>query len=277
MVDIAEATVARDQKLADPREVRRTTLEILYRGQAAHLGCSMSAVEMLVAMYGFVDVEKIRRRAPDRSRIIISKGHCAAATYATMMHYGLLERELLLTYHQDGSNLTGLVNHTVPGVEHSTGSLGHGLSVAAGCALALRRQGADKSSVLCLLGDGELHEGSNWEALMLISHHRLTNLITLIDDNRISMITRTEQVLDMRPLTNRFEGFGLRAVDVDGHDVAAISQALADLRHGERPGVIICKTVKGKGVPFAEWVPIWHYRNLNATTYEEALRHQAQS
>ena len=257
--------------LVDPRLIRRKILELLHRAKASHLGSNMSVVEMLTAMFGFVDVEKIKRQAPDRSRIIISKGHCACATYTTMAFYGLLDFELLDCYHSEGSLLTGHVNHAVPRVEHSTGALGHGINVAAGCALALRSRGYHDSSVLALVGDGEIQEGSVWEAMMLIAHHRLTNLVTLVDNNRVSSITNTEKVLDLRPLGNRFAGFGFRVAEVDGHDVQAISQALHDLRHGDVPGVIICNTIKGKGVPFAEWQPIWHYRTLNDQLLREAL------
>ena len=159
--------------------VRRTALAMLYRGKAAHVGSSMSTVEMITAMYGSVDIEKIKRGDPDRSRIIISKGHCAAATYAAMVEYGLLDRDYAMKYHSEGTELAGLVSSRVPHVEHSTGALGHGLSVAVGCAVALRAAGHHGATVLCLLGDGDLQEGSNWESLMLIRHHKLTNLFTL--------------------------------------------------------------------------------------------------
>ena len=119
-----------------PRDLRRTILEILHRSKAGHLGSNMSAVEMLLAMFASVDAEKIRQHAPDRSRIIVSKGHCAAATYSAMMHFGIISPDLLCSYHLEGSSLTGHVNHTVPGVEHSTGALGTGPPVAAGCAVA---------------------------------------------------------------------------------------------------------------------------------------------
>lgn len=273
MLDVAAKPSDPASLPVDPRQVRRTALEILYRGKASHVGSSMSTIEMLTAMYAAVDVEKIRRQDPDRSRIIVSKGHCAAATYATMHHYGLIPRDLLMTYHQEGSMLAGLVCHKTPYVEHSTGSLGHGLSVAAGCALALRNRGVDDASVLALVGDGEIHEGSIWEALMLAAHHRLSNFITLVDNNRISMITHTHKVLDLRPLCQRFAGFGLRALEVDGHDAVAVLQAIRECRTGDVPGVIICNTVKGKGVPVAEDQPIWHYRTLNDQTYQEILRH----
>ncbi len=254
-----------------PSAVRRTILEMLHRAKASHLGCSMSVVEMLIGMYGFVDVEKIRQHAPDRSRIIVSKGHCAAATYAVMMHYGLVTESEVLGYHSDGSQLAGHVSHGVPRVEHSTGALGHGLAVGAGCGLALRALGHDDASVLVLVGDGELQEGSIWESLMFIGHHRLNNTVLLVDNNAISSITNTHDVIDMRPLAARFQGFGFEVADVDGHDVGEITSAIGRMRRSPTPGVVICNTVKGKGVAFAEHQPIWHYRTLSDELFREAL------
>ena len=257
----------------DPTAVRRTVLKMLHRAKASHLGSNMSVIEMLIAMYGAVDCEKIRTHAPDRSRILVSKGHCASATYATMAHFGIIPLELLDTYHLDGSTLAGHVSHAVEGVEHSTGALGHGLCVAVGCALGLRSRGHADRLVLALVGDGEIQEGSIWEGLMYAVHLKLRNFITLVDNNRISSITNTEKVIDMRPLPARFEGFGLAVREVDGHDLAAISAAIEDLRKGDGPGVIVCNTVKGRDVPFAEWQPIWHYRSLNDDLYAQAIAH----
>lgn len=246
---------------------------MLYGGGASHLGSNMSAVEMLIAMFAHVDCEKIKNRDPDRSRIIVSKGHCAAATYATMAHFGILPMKLLDTYHKDSSLLAGHVSHAVAGVEHSTGALGHGVNVAVGCALGLRSRGFTDQLALTLVGDGEIQEGSIWEALMFAAHQKLDNFIMLVDNNRISSITNTEKIIDMRPLADRFAGFGLNVRDVDGHSVSAISEAISELRGGGRPGVIVCNTVKGKDVPFAEWEPIWHYRSLNDELYREAVQH----
>jgi transketolase len=246
---------------------------MLHRAKASHLGSNMSAIEILVAVYGSVDCSKIHDQAPDRSRILISKGHCAAATYAVMAHYGILPMSELDNYHLDGSLLTGHVNHSVHGVEHSTGALGHGINVAVGCALGLRSRGYVEIPVFAMLGDGELQEGSIWEAMMFVAHMKLNNLITLVDNNQISSITGTEKVIDMRPLTARFEGFGLSACEVDGHDVAAIMAAICSIREGGRPGVIVCNTVKGRDVPFAEWQPIWHYKSLTDEQYAQAMSH----
>lgn len=254
----------------DPVAVRLTILEMLYRSKASHLGSNMSVVEMLIAMFGSVDVTSIRDRAPDRSRVIVSKGHCAAATYATMFHFGIIPKKLIDTYHTDGSTLAGHVSHAVPGVEHSTGALGHGIGVGVGCAIGLRSRGFRNALVLTLLGDGEIQEGSVWEAFMLAVHHKLSNFVALIDNNGISSITNTEKVLDMRPLGARFSGFGLEVREVNGHDVEEIRLAIRELSEGSGPGVIVCNTVKGKGIPFAEGNPIWHYRSLNEELYTEA-------
>ena len=261
------------QQAPNPVDVRRSIVTMLYEGGASHLGSNMSAVEMLIAMFASVNCEQIKAKAPDRSRIIVSKGHCAAATYATMAHFGILPMQALDTYHKDSSLLAGHVSHAVDGVEHSTGALGHGVNVAVGCALGLRSRGFDDQLALTLVGDGEIQEGSIWEALMFAVHMKLSNFIMLVDNNRISSITNTEKIIDLRPLTDRFAGFGLNVREVDGHSVAAISEAIADLRKGDRPGVIVCNTVKGKDVPFAEWEPIWHYRSLNDELYREAVRH----
>jgi transketolase len=256
--------------LPDPAAVRLTILDMLYRAKASHLGSSMSVVEMLIAMYGSTNAQKIRERAPERSRVIISKGHCAAATYATMAHFGIIPMALLERYHCNDSLLAGHVSHAVPGVEHSTGALGHGINVAVGCAIGLRTRSIADALALTLVGDGEIQEGSVWEALMLAAHLKLNNFVALVDNNRISSITDTDKVLDMRPLAQRFAGFGLAVREVDGHDVPAILSAIRELTAGERAGIVICNTVKGKGVPFAENQPIWHYRSLDDGLYAEA-------
>jgi transketolase len=259
------------RNLPNPDDVRRTIIDIVYRGGASHLGTSLSMVEILIAAYGASDIDAIRDRRPDRDRIIVSKGHGAACTYSVMHHFGLLDAATVGTYHQDGSVLAGHVSHAVPHVEHSTGALGHGLPVAVGCAAGLRRRGMNRAMVFCVMGDGEIQEGAVWEALMLASHLRLSNLIPIVDNNRISSITATRDVINMEPLADRFGGFGFKVHQVDGHEVAALSEAIESIRHGDRPGVIIADTVKGKGVAFAENDPIWHYRTLNEKSYNEGL------
>jgi transketolase len=259
------------RELPEATSVRRTILEMLYRSRASHLGSSMSLVEILIAIYGACDIDAIRAHQPGRDRVFVSKGHGAAATYATMHHFGLMSEDDLATYHQDDSLLAGHVSHAVPGVEHSTGALGHGLPVAVGAAIGLVSAGYDDALVFCVLGDGEIQEGSVWEALMLASHRRLRRLIPVVDNNHVSSITETAKVIDMAPLRNRFEGFGFAVHEVDGHDIAAIGNAIEIIRRQDKQSVVIADTVKGKGVPFAEGQPVWHYRSLDDKSFAEAM------
>lgn len=263
----------REIPVVNPTDVRRTVLSILYRGKASHLGSSMSVIEMLIAIYSSLDLDKIRAKSVDRSRVIISKGHCAAATYSVMAHFGLMDFAMLETYHQDDSDLAGHVSHAVEFVEHSTGALGHGLSVACGCAIGLRSRGCDKSYTFALVGDGEIQEGSIWEALMFAKHHNLSNLITMVDNNKISSITNTADVINMTPLKDRFSGFGFRVYEVNGHDTSAILGAIHQIQANSQVSVIVCNTIKGYGVPFAENEPIWHYRPLSEKDYRVAMEH----
>jgi transketolase len=257
--------------MIDSVEIRKTIIRMLYKAGASHLGSGMSTVEMLISMFSSVDVNKIIKHSNNRSRIIISKGHCAAATYATMAHFDIIPMSILDTYHQNDSLLTGHVNHEVIGVEHSTGALGHGLNVAVGCALGMKNEGIKNEKVLVLCGDGEIQEGSIWEGLMFAVHNKLNNLCVLIDNNRISSITLTEKVIDLRPLKNRFEGFGLNTFEVDGHNIEKIMEYISKSEKFDTPTVIICNTIKGKDVPFAEWEPVWHYRSLNEDLFNEAM------
>ncbi len=251
-------------------QVRREVVRRLHAGSASHLGSNMSMVEILVAIYSTVDIEGIAVHKRTRDRVVVSKGHAAAATYATLAEFGILDAEVLRTYHTNGTLLAGHVSHAVTGVEHSTGALGHGLNVALGMAIGLSVLDPD-ARVFCVCGDGEIQEGSNWEALMLWSHLGLKNLVLAIDHNRISSITRTHSVINMDPLAERFAGFGFRAVTVDGHDVSAIQAVFDTASSADRPTVVVCETTKGKGIPFAEDDPIWHYRTLNDELLAVAL------
>jgi transketolase len=249
---------------------RKNILRILHAAQASHLGSSMSVVEMLVAMYSVADLSKILDRSESRDRIIVSKGHAAAGTYSVMHEFGLMSEQTLLTYHKLNSKLQGHVSHGVSNVEHSTGALGHGLSVGVGHAIFLKSKGLN-SRVMVLCGDGEIQEGSIWEALMLAVTKNLNQLVVLVDVNGISSIKKTEEVINTGNLRDRFLGFGLHVKEVDGHDVIDIRRAILTSEVGDKPLIILCKTTKGKGVAFAENQPIWHYRSLNAELLENAL------
>lgn len=254
-------------------EIRKTVLEMLFRAGASHLGPSMSTIEILDAIYRHTDCAAIRQREPGRDRVILSKGHAAAALYGTLWHYGLLgDLDPRSDYCREGSILAGHASHMVPGVEHSTGALGHGLPVAVGCALGLRARGFDAARVFCVVGDGELQEGSNWEALTLARTAKLGNLIVLVDANGISSIRRTSDVIDLEPMASTFSGMGLEVREISGHDSLALDTLFAQPTFPNRPTIAICRTVKGYGVPFAENEPIWHYRSLDEERFRSALQ-----
>jgi transketolase len=207
---------------------------------------------------------------PDRDRFILSKGHAGAAVYATLAESGFFPVQVLETHCQDGSNLSGHVSHKgVPGVELSTGSLGHGLPVAAGIAYSMKLKGG-KSRVFCLLSDGECDEGSNWEAILFSGHHRLGNLVAIIDYNKIQSLASVRETLDLEPFAEKFKSFSWEVKEVDGHDHDAVRHALLR-EEGDRPVVVIAHTIKGRGVSFMENSVLWHYRSPKGEELARAL------
>ena len=188
-----------------------------------------------------------------------------------MNSFGIIDDETLSTYHSNDSLLAGHVSHSVKGVEHSTGALGHGVSVALGAAIGLKSKKFENNPlVFCLCGDGEIQEGSVWEAFMLAGHLRLDNFIVLIDYNKISSITDTNKVVNLEPLKTKFSSFGFNCVGVDGHDLNSICSEITK-KDNDKPLALVCHTVKGKGVSFAENEPIWHYRTLTDELYSKAI------
>lgn len=254
----------------DPTSVRKKILEIIHKSSASHIGSSFSVVEILCAIYSRVDLAKIKAHSPDRDRVVVSKGHSAAALYATLNAFGLLSDADAATYYTNGSLLGGHVSHAVPHVEHSTGALGHGLSVAVGMAIGLKaRKSAGR--VYVVLGDGEMQEGSNWEALMLAGHLGLDNLSVLVDGNCLGGIACVADCCTLEPLPAKFEAFNFAAHDLNGHDLPALTAALDKAEKAGRPAAFVCRTVKGKGVSFMEGQNVWHYRPPNKEAYDKAL------
>jgi transketolase len=208
---------------------------------------------------------------PDRDRFILSKGHGAAILYATLAECGFFPKAWLDKYAQDGSLLLGHVSHHVPGVELSTGSLGHGLPVGCGMALAGKREGRPYR-VFVLLSDGELDEGSNWEAILFAPQHHLDNLVAIVDYNKIQSFGNVKEVLDLDPLADKWRAFRWAVREIDGHDHAQIEHALLGVPFEPgKPSVIVAHTVKGKGVSFMENQLAWHYRSPNAEELAQAL------
>ena len=249
------------------RATRRLILNAIEQSNAAHIGSCFSVVEILSAVYASIDIGKVAARAADRDRVILSKGHAAAALYATLFQHGLLSQSDFETYHRNDSLLGGHVSHFVAHVEHSTGALGHGLPVAVGMAIGLRSKRLS-SRVFVIVGDGELHEGANWEAIMLAGHLKLSNLCLLIDDNRMSQIGPTDSCCSLQPLRQRLEAFRFHAFEVDGHDEHQIGTAIMSASASGTSGAVICTTTKGRGASFMENNNLWHYRTPKNEDYQ---------
>jgi transketolase len=246
----------------DANRARRLILEGSYRGGASHIGSCLSVIDILTVLY-----QDTRR---DGDRILLSKGHAAAALYAALAVAGELDPDAFVSgFCADGSVFCGHPERGgVPGVQMTAGSLGHGLGIAVGMALANRADGSS-ARVFCVLGDGELNEGSVWEAAGLAGHHRLTSLTMIVDANGLQALGRVEDVQRSEPLAERLRTFGWDAVEVDGHDFDALVEVLGAT--GDKPRAVIARTVKGAGVPFMENQLMWHYKSLNEQQYDEAV------
>lgn len=243
--------------------VRNKVLEMAVKAGAGHIASSFSCADILVALY-YTDILRVDPKNPkwvNRDRFILSKGQAALALYAILADLGFFSLSELMTFAQDGSRLGGLAENNVPGVEALTGSLGHGLSIATGIALSAK---IDNKKYLCfvLLGDGECHEGSVWEAAMFAGHHHLNNLIVIIDDNSLSATDFLKNYLDLAPLKEKWESFGWETKVINGHSFEEFLGALSKvrIRKSDKPLAIVALTTKGKGISFMENKPIWHYR-----------------
>lgn len=241
--------------------LRRHTLDMTSRAGSSHIGTSFSMAEILAVLYsGVLHVNPAEPELATRDRFLVSKGHGAAAVYAVLAERGFFDQAELATFYQNGSRLAGHVTRTVPGVELSTGSLGHALSVATGMALAAKRDGL-AYRVFCLLSDGECDEGSNWEPILFAPQHGLDNLVAIVDYNKIQSLGSVAEVMELEPFADKWRAFRWAVREVDGHDVGTLWDALATLpAEPGRPTCIIAHTVKGKGVSFMEHQLLWHYR-----------------
>jgi transketolase len=259
------ATLRTESPPLDERSLylRHLIVRALAGGKRGHIGSSMSLVEIMRVLYD--DILRYRPQEPDwqdRDRCILSKGHGCLALYVVLADKGFFPLEVLDTFCKRDSILGGHPEAgKVPGVEASTGSLGHGVPIAVGRAMALRMRKSD-SRVFVVTGDGEINEGSVWEAALSASKHRLDNLTLLVDYNKIQSAGLTAEILDLEPLLDKWKSFGFAAAEVDGHDVHALRDLLrrTPLAPG-RPTAIVCHTVKGKGIHFAEHDPEWHHKS----------------
>jgi len=209
---------------------------------------------------------------PGRDRFILSKGHAGAGVYVALAECGFFDVEKLKTHYQDGSDLSGHISHKGnPGVEFSTGSLGHGLSVGAGMAYGAKLDDL-KHKVVVLMSDGELDEGSNWEAILFAGYHRLDNLVAIVDYNKIQSLAKVSETLELEPIVDKWVSFGWAVREVDGHNHEELRDVLTSLPlKDDRPSVVIAHTIKGKGVSFMEHNVLWHYRSPNGEELKAAL------
>ncbi|MDD5130449.1 MAG: transketolase [Candidatus Omnitrophica bacterium] len=243
--------------------VRRRALEMAVSAGAGHVASSFSCADILVTLYygGVLKINPGNSQWVNRDRFILSKGQAALALYPILADLGFFPRSKLMTFGQDGSDLGGLAENNIPGVEALTGSLGYGLSITAGMALSAK---IDRKKYRCftLLGDGECQEGSIWEAAMFAGHRCLNNLIAIIDVNNLSATDFLKNYLDLAPLKEKWESFGWEVEAIDGHSCESLLSVLTEtnLRRLDKPLAILASTVKGKGVSFMENKPIWHYR-----------------
>jgi transketolase len=252
--------------------IRRTIIEQSFRAGVGHIGSSLSIADVMAALYGGV-LRGDGMQDPDRDRFILSKGHAVLALYAALHEIGALDTADLNTFCTDGTAVSGHPDHMLAPIELSTGSLGHGLSVGAGVALGARMSGSP-SRVFVLLSDAECNEGAVWEAAMFAAHHRLANLVAIIDANGQQALGQTSDIIDMEPLPERFRAFGWDAHEVDGNDpdvLAAQLEALDTDAGGGEPHVVVARTTFGKGISYMESQVHWHYWPMSDELYAQAI------
>jgi transketolase len=253
------------------KDIRKLTLKMVYEAKASHVGGALSMADILAVLYSkILKVDVNNSKMEDRDRFFLSKGHACTGLYATLALKGFFPQQLLNSYAQNGSDFISHVSHKIPGVELSTGSLGHALSVGCGVALAGKLK-EKKYRVFILVSDGELDEGSNWEAILFSPQHKLDNLVLIVDFNKIQSLGTVKEVLDLDPLRQKFEAFNWETFEIDGHNHETIYNTISSLKSNGKPKVIIAHTIKGKGVAYMENKLLWHYKSPSEQEYKEAL------
>ncbi len=270
---VEEVDIARFKKMSV--EFRKKILEMVYKANSGHPGGSMSLVEIMISLYFYkLRYNPKNPKWEDRDRIVISKGHATPVVYLTLAEAGFFPKEELESFRKFNSMLQGHVYIGVPGIEFNTGSLGQGLSAGIGMALAARYKKKD-FSVYVILGDGEIQEGSIWEAAMFASHHKVNNICAIIDYNKVQENGFVEKILSIEPLGDRWEAFGWNVLEIKGHDYEEIISALDKFdelkKSTDKPTVIVAHTVKGKGVSFMEYNHVFHGRAPNEEEFKKAL------
>jgi len=258
---------------AQALQIRREILETLETAGSGHPGGSLSAVEIFLALYGVVMNHRPNDpKWEERDRLVVSKGHVTPVVYVTLANFGYFPKEELKTFRKFGSRLQGHVTQKTPGVEFNTGSLGHGLSYANGVAMASKLKGKDFKAY-CIMGDGEIQEGSVWEAAMSAAQYKLDNVCAIVDYNKVQENGLISEIKGLEPLVDKWKSFGWNVIDIDGNDIEAVIKAFETFKATKgKPTVIIANTLKGKGVPFMELKSAWHGKAPNKEQLADALK-----
>ena len=251
-------------------EARKLIVKMTAEAKASHVATALSVVDILAFLYtGGANINPKNHKDASRDIVILSKGHSAAALYSVLALQGFFPLTWLDSYSKDNAPLGGHVTFKgVPGVELSTGSLGHGLPYGLGIALA-RKLNKDQGRVFVVMSDGECDEGTTWESAMIANHHELSNLTVIIDRNRIQSLAGTEETLKLEPFADKWKAFGWDVIDINGHDYEELEKAISNL---SKPTCIIANTTKGKGVDFMQDSVLWHYKSANDAEVEAALK-----
>lgn len=253
-------------------KIRAHSLRMTHGGRSGHVGSMLSMADILAVLHeGILNIDPENPDSPERDRFILSKGHGGGAVYAVLAEKGFFPMEWLSTYYKDNGKLSGHISHYIPGVEFSTGSLGHGLPVAAGMALAAKHAGK-KHRIFCLMSDGDCNEGSTWEAIMFAAQHKFDNLTVIVDYNRVQALGHAEDVIELEPFAEKVRAFRWAVREIDGHNYEEIEEALSNLPIEKgKPSFIIARTIKGKGVSWMENTVSCHYGAVDDEQLAQAL------
>lgn len=260
-----------DNTIILSKNIRKLTLEMVYKAKASHIGGALSMADLLAVLYS--NILKFEANNPNweqRDRFLLSKGHACTSLYAILALCDFFPISLLDEYGTDGTLLLSHTSNKIPGVELSTGSLGHALPVGCGLALAAKRKEKNYNTYV-LVSDGELDEGSNWEAILFAPQHKLDNLILIVDYNKIQSLGTVEQVINLESLSKKFEAFNWEVFEIDGHNHSQIYETLNSIQKNTKPKVVIAHTIKGKGIDFMENKLLWHYKSPSEQEFNEGI------
>lgn len=260
------------EQLADfALKIRTDCIRMTNNGHSGHVGSMLSMAEIVTVLYnGVLNVDVNDQKNPDRDRFLLSKGHAGAAVYSALCQKGYFPEDWLMTYYRDNGKLMGHISHHVPGVEFSTGSLGHGLPVATGMALNAKLKNKTHR-VYCLMSDGDMNEGSTWEAIMFAGQHGLDRLVGIVDYNRVQALGHSKDIANLEPLDKKLELWGWNAIYVDGHSFDELEKVFANIPANGKPTMIICRTIKARGVSWLEDTVKSHYGFIPNEKVEEAI------